>query len=540
MKSYYNYGNTGRKTVAILMAVIYMVIVAFVSKAGRADALPLFKGASVLGILTAVQFLLALLMVAIDYEIGGALALFVVSASTVVAVIPMIILHSLSPLPGVLNYAACAIAVFTIRNQIGHERQKAFVDELTGLGNRKSLIQYIEHLMNTRTPFYLVLLDLDHFKKLNDKMGHSQGDELLKDLAHRWSAIYPNSAVMGRLGGDEFVVIIKKRNFNDIELASQKYIKVVEKIANAPQSAYPTLTISTGIVEYPLFGDSADDLLKKADISVRKAQDAGRNLYMRYQEEFDEEVVHELNVESRIKDALDNDLFYMVYQPQFEAKTKKLRGFESLIRMSNVNGQAPVYPGDFIPVAEKTNLIIEIGEFVIKRVLNDFKEIVLRHPELVISVNISAKQLLDHGFVDMLQQALEEVKFNPKNLEIEITEYCMMDTADEALKVVNDIKAIGVNIAMDDFGTGYSSLSYLAKMPIDLLKIDKTLIDDMGDGEIVEAICSMSHALSCEVIAEGVEESEQLDILKSKSCNYIQGYIWSKPLEYQDAIKYIE
>ena len=540
MKSYYNYGNTGRKTVAILMAIIYMVIVAFVSKAGRADALPLFKGASVLGILTAIQFLLALLMVAIDYEIGGALALFVVSASTVVAVIPMIILHSLSPLPGVLNYAACAIAVFTIRNQIGHERQKAFVDELTGLGNRKSLIQYIEHLMNTRTPFYLVLLDLDHFKKLNDKMGHSQGDELLKDLAHRWSAIYPNSAVMGRLGGDEFVVIIKKRNFNDIELASQKYIKVVEKIANAPQSAYPTLTISTGIVEYPLFGDSADDLLKKADISVRKAQDAGRNLYMRYQEEFDEEVVHELNVESRIKDALDNDLFYMVYQPQFEANTKKLRGFESLIRMSNVNGQAPVYPGDFIPVAEKTNLIIEIGEFVIKRVLNDFKEIVLRHPELVISVNISAKQLLDHGFVDMLQQALEEVKFNPKNLEIEITEYCMMDTADDALKVVNDIKAIGVNIAMDDFGTGFSSLSYLAKMPIDLLKIDKTLIDDMGDGEIVEAICSMSHALSCEVIAEGVEESEQLDILKSKSCNYIQGYIWSKPLEYQDAIKYIE
>lgn len=539
MKAYYNYGNTTKKAVAIIMAVIYMILIVSVSRLGRLEVAPLFHGASVLGILTAIQFLIALLMVAIDYEIGGALAMTVVAISTAIAVIPMLIMHSLNPLPGALNNAACLVAVFTIRQQLGNERRKSFADDLTGIGNRKSLMQYINYLINTKTPFYLILLDLDHFKNLNDAMGHSNGDGLLKELAQKWSDIYPNSAVIGRLGGDEFLVVIKKKNCNDIEVPAKKYIEVVEKIAKAPHSICPTLTVSTGIVEYPEYGEEVDVLLKKVDVSVRKAQNAGRNLFMRYQDEFDQEVVHDRYVEKRIKEALDNDLFYMVYQPQFEAHTKKLRGYEALIRMKPGDDK-PIYPGDFIPVAEKTNLIIDIGEFVVKRVMTDFVDVIKKNPELVVSVNISAKQLLEVGFIDSLSAALKSTGYNPNNLEIEITEYCMMDTAEVALEVIDEIKSMGIKIAMDDFGTGFSSLSYLAKLPIDLLKIDKSLIDDMGSGEIIEAICSMSHALDCEVIAEGVEEETQLAILKGKSCNYIQGYIWSKPLDYEDAIKLVE
>lgn len=539
MKAYYNYGNTTRKAVAIVMAVLYMVLIASVSRLGRLEAAPLFHGASVLGILTALQFLIALLMVAIDYEIGGALAMTVVAISTIISIIPILIMNSLNPLPGVLNNIACLIAVFTIRQQIGNERRKSFADDLTGIGNRKRLMQYINYLINTKTPFYLILLDLDHFKNLNDAMGHSNGDGLLKELAQRWSDIYPNSAVIGRLGGDEFLVVIKKKNCNDIEVPVKQYIEVVEKIAKEPHSICPTLTVSTGIVEYPEYGEEVDVLLKKVDVSVRKAQNAGRNLFMRYQDEFDQEVVHDRYVEKRIKEALDNDLFYMVYQPQFEANTKTLRGFESLIRMKPGDDK-PIYPGDFIPVAEKTNLIIDIGEFVVKKVMTDFVDVIKKNPKLVVSVNISAKQLLEVGFIDSLKTALESTGYNPENLEIEITEYCMMDTAEVALEVISEIKSMGIKIAMDDFGTGFSSLSYLAKMPIDLLKIDKSLVDDMGSGEIIEAICSMSHALDCEVIAEGVEEESQLALLKEKSCNYIQGYIWSTPLDYEDAIKLVE
>jgi len=539
MGTSYNYAKTSKKVISILMAFVYVCLTLYISKIGRAEVQATFRGASLPGIITAVQFLLALLMVAVDYEIGGGLAIAVTSFSTLSSIIPLFATRSLNSLPGILNCCACLIAIISIRQRIATERRKSFTDDLTQIGNRKSIMHYMDFLMNTKTPFYLILLDLDHFKKLNDAMGHSRGDMLLKDLAKRWSEIYPTTSAIGRLGGDEFIVVMKKKNCTNIEVPVKKYIEVVEQIANAPHSHCPTLTVSTGIVEYPVFGESIDTLLQKADVSVRKAQKAGRNFFMTYREEYDKEVVHDNYVEKRIKNALDNDLFYMVYQPQFEAKTKKLRGFESLIRMKP-DGEDPIYPGEFIPIAEQTNLIIDIGEFVLNKVLSDFVDVVKEHPNLIISVNISAKQLFEAGFVDFLENTIENTGFSPSNLEIEITEYCMVETVEKTFEVIKSIKEMGIGIAMDDFGTGFSSLSNLAKMPIDLLKIDKTLVDDMGRGEIIEAICSMSHALKCEVIAEGVEKDYQLDVLKSKECNYIQGYIWSKPLKYEEALKIIE
>lgn len=540
MKSYYNYENSSRKVVVTIMAVIYMVIVAYVSKAGNQDAVPMFRGASLLGILTAVQFLIALLMVAIEFEVGGALAIAVTSISAIIALIPMLIMHIMAPLPGLLNNIACIIAIAIIRNRISTERKKSHIDDLTEIGNRKHMIQYTNHLIKHNNAFYLILLDLDHFKKLNDMLGHTNGDNLLKDLADKWSRIYSSTAVIGRLGGDEFLVVVRKRYCRDVEAFVQKYIDVVTEIAESPSSVCPGLTVSTGIVEYPAYGEDFDDLMRKADISVRHAQLAGRNMFMRYQDDFEKEVLREQYIESRIKSALDKELFYMVYQPQFETVTKKLRGFESLIRM-NADGDEAIYPGEFIPVAEKTNLIIDIGNFVLKRVMSEFVDIVKEHKDLIVSVNVSAKQLLSNGFIDTLKNTIDSTGFNPQNLEIEITEYCLMDTAEEARELVKAIKAMGIKIAMDDFGTGYSSLSYLSKLTIDLLKIDKSLIDDMSaTGEIVEAVCSMAHVLGCEVIAEGVEEELQLDVLREKNCNFIQGYIWSKPLSYEDAIAQIE
>ncbi len=220
------------------------------------------------------------------------------------------------------------------------------------------------------------------------------------------------------------------------------------------------LTASIGISNYP---DNGKDVVSKADLALVSAKNAGRNRYCVYNKDFGDEIVKQGNVEVRIVDALKNDKFYMVYQPQFNTKTKTVRGFEALIRM-DAGDDEPIYPGDFIPVAEKSDLILDIGKFVLSRVTADFSDVILEHPDIVVSINVSAKQLLSTLFIDQLKNALTKNFFPPENLEIEITEYCMLDATEDVIEVIKKVKDLGIKIAMDDFGTGYSSLSYLTKL----------------------------------------------------------------------------
>ena len=539
MKISLNYGNKTRKIIVVLLAILYMCMTIALPLIERNGGIMLFGSLPISGLITCIQFGLALLIALLDYELGGTL-------STVLIVVSLLA-TAMSFLNGraqanaflglVYGIISLLIVLFT-RSRIERERKSALTDDLTGISNRKHIIQYIEHLILKKTPFYIIYIDIDDFKLINETYGHEKGDEVIKILAKEWSKIDSRRTVLGRYGGDQFLAVMRQKDCLDVKSMAGFYADAVNRLIDDGDEFFPNVSVSIGIVEYPKHDSKAVELLRKADIAVNRATKLGRNQILEYDNEFEEQIVREQYIETRIKKALDEKLFYMVYQPQFVIGTKKLRGFESLIRMRAID-EDPLYPGDFIPVAEKSDLIIDIGEYVLKRVTSDFAPILSSDKDFVVSINISAKQMLSKDFVNVVRRALDDTGFNPRNLEIEITEYCLMDTTDSALKIINELKDMGIMIAMDDFGTGYSSLSYLTKLPIDLLKIDKSIVDEMGAGEIVGAICSMGHALSCEIIAEGVEEEEQLDILREKGCDLIQGYIWGKPMAYEDALELI-
>lgn len=537
MKINYNYGNNTRKMVVVLIAIIYVVISVSLSVLSRnGNSAMVYQGFSVQGVLSAIQLLLALSMVAIEYSIGGILALVCVIMAIFSALFSTYMTSSFVALPGIMTNIASIIAILIIRKRLKIEHSNSLTDELTGIGNRRYIVQYVEHLTRAKKSFYLMFFEIDNIKLINDIYGFVKVDNIIKKLVAEWDQINSSDIMLGRFSGAEFVAVIKKDKCDDLNAITEKFFDVTRSVADESISLRDTLSISMGVVECPTNDNRATNLLSKADLAVREAHKIGRNFCVAYKDSFEDELLREQYIESRIKRAISDKKFYMVYQPQFTTKGKKIRGFESLIRM-DASGQEALYPGDFIPVAEKTDLIINIGEYVLRRVCEDFSPVIKNHQDILVSVNISAKQLLSRNFIELVEKILKETDFNPGNLEIEITEYCVMDTAEEAISIVNQLKSMGIKLAMDDFGTGYSSLSYLSRLPLDLLKIDKSLIDDIRDGEIVQAICSMAHALSCEVIAEGVEEEGQIEVLKERGCDFIQGYIWSKPISYEAAIK---
>lgn len=260
-----------------------------------------------------------------------------------------------------------------------------------------------------------------------------------------------------------------------------------------------------------------------------------------FDKNMENESLRQMELERIIKESIDNDYFYLVYQPQYRLNDKHLRGFESLIRLKTPDGKF-VSPGEFIPVAEKTELILKIDDYVIRRALREMKEpIEASGCHSIVSINVSAKNIASPGFAEKVKTMIEEAQFPPQCFEIEITEYCLLRSLEVTIDNIQKLKNIGVQIALDDFGTGYTSLSYLAKLPVDLLKIDKSLIDDIElnnkSSEFANAVISMGHLMGCEVIAEGVETENQLSLLNSQDCDLVQGFVWSKPLEYSAAVK---
>lgn len=534
MRQRYNYGNRPRKYVVIFLAIIYILIFQSLRLMNVGGQVMLLGTVSLSGILTSVLVGIALIMVAIEYEIGGKVAIALLAISTLVNLMGIIFGHNYAAIPGVCYNIVGIIALFFIRHNILKERKNALIDELTGISNRRHIIQYMDHLILGKKPFYAVHIDIDHFKYINDVRGHEFGDEILKELVAKWNKIDTKNTAIGRLGGDEFLLIVQKSKCNSIDAFATKYIAAIREWIEEKEISSLLLTASAGISTYPEDGKKSADILRKADMATAKAKLQGRNRCVRYEESFEESVLKETYIEGRIRDALNNDKFYMVYQPQYKIDSKELRGFEALIRMDCTDDKF-LSPGDFIPVAEKSDLIVEIGEYVLKKTMVDFREIYAFRPDLTLSVNISAKQLISRDFVATVKKIIDETGFNPNNLEIEITEYCLVESADVAVIVINALKRYGIQIAMDDFGTGYSSLSYLSKLPIDLIKIDKSIVDTMEQGEIVKAIVSMGHALSCEIIAEGVEDENQIEILKDLNCDYVQGFLWGKPMKLKEA-----
>lgn len=421
-------------------------------------------------------------------------------------------------------------------------KKLAYYDTLTGLPNRvlfsDRLKQAITMADRDKRDTALLFLDLDHFKNVNDTIGHAYGDRLLKITADRIQSCLRGSDTVARLGGDEFVVILPLvTGAEDVSKVAAKILEALNKpVRFEEHDIYSSASI--GISVFPDDGTSVDELLKNADIALYQAKERGRNNFQFFSKEMNVQALTRQLLESSMRQAIARNEFYLVYQPQYDIGSRSVVGLEALLRWRHPQ-KGNIYPLHFIAIAEETGMIIPIGEWVLRTACCQAKAWHdAGHPWLRIAVNISARQFKQDSFADLVRSILEETGLPPRYLELELTESTIMERADRNIQALRELKNLGVTLAIDDFGTGYSSLSYLKHFPIDRLKIDRSFVRDLNtdgdDAAIAEAIIVMAHSLKLDVVAEGVELEEQLAFLHSRNCDTLQGYLMSHPLSVED------
>jgi diguanylate cyclase (GGDEF)-like protein len=380
----------------------------------------------------------------------------------------------------------------------------------------------------------ILFMDLDRFKVINDSLGHELGDVLLCQVAERLRAQSREGDTVARMGGDEFVVLLENReNRAQISACARRLVEQLGapyRLGNSDCN----VRLSIGISVFPSDGNDSQSLLKAADVAMYRAKDMGRDNYQYYLPSMNVHTVERLELESDLSRALERGEFLLYYQPKVEIATGLITGTEAFLRWKHPR-RGLVPPMDFISLAEETGLIVAIGEWVLATACAQNKRWQTQAlPTLGIAVNLSARQLADSTFLPKLRRIIHASRLDPSSLELEITESVVMSHGESAVAVLEKLKSIGVQIAIDDFGTGYSSLSYLKRFPIDTVKMDRSFIRDIpsdsGDIKIARAIIAMAHALKLKVVAEGVENAEQLKFLESHHCDAGQGYFLFRPL----------
>lgn len=462
--------------------------------------------------------------------------------------------HNIPSIPGIFTSMTTLIAILIIyqrnRNIESYQdkmQTQAITDALTGLPNRFACTEFVKSLMREGMPFALVSVDLNNFKSINDTMGQNAGNKVLLEVATRWktaaeTGLSGTNDFLSRLSGDGFAIVIQDyRSGDDLEKAVRYYQTVLEnRITVDDCDLY--ITGSFGYVEFPADAKDADALFSYADAAMYEVKRTNNsNRILRFTPEI-LKIERTIELERIIRTALENDTVFFNLQPQYDI-SHKLRGFEALARMKDEEGKI-VSPGEFIPVAEKVGLIDKLDGVVIRKAALFFGDLVRKSgADITLSVNASVRHLMKNDFLDELQATLAESGLPARQLEVEITESIMIDSAEKALQCISGIKKMGVKIAIDDFGTGYSSLSYLNKFPANLLKVDKSFIDKMNSSDsskqYVAAIISIGHIMGFDVIAEGIEEEAQLDTLREIGCDFIQGFFWGRPLPQEDAEKLV-
>ncbi|MCR5383912.1 MAG: EAL domain-containing protein [Saccharofermentans sp.] len=485
---------------------------------------------------------------------------YIVSMTILLMQFPMMIVNvflrnNLSAISGffsnIMIIGAISILYFSYRKVLQYQkniREQAVTDRLTGLPNRFACSELMADFHKRSERFALVSIDLNNFKSINDTMGHDSGDETLRETARRWKDL-ANSGKTGtvdfiaRKTGDEFLLIVSDYDsVSDIEKTIEAYKTELEKKFTIDNCDF-YMTACFGYTLYPEDTDIIDNLYLYADAvlhEIKKKGDGGRIL------RFTPDILNSertLEIERKIRTALSGDKIFFHLQPQYDMN-HKLRGFEALARMKDDDGSF-ISPVDFIPVAEKTGLVDRIDMRVFEQSL-DFLDKVSKETDtdVTLSVNVSVRHLMKNNFIEDIKKIIDSHDIAPGRIEIEITESIMIDSAEKALQRIDEIKAMGMKVAIDDFGTGYSSLSYLNNFPSDMLKIDKSFIDQMNlsdaSRQYVAMIISIGHILNLKVISEGVESPDQVAVLKSIGCDYVQGFVWGRPMAPEDAEKLVE
>jgi diguanylate cyclase (GGDEF)-like protein/PAS domain S-box-containing protein len=413
----------------------------------------------------------------------------------------------------------------------------AYYDDLTGLPNRRKFNKDLSEKMSSlkegnEAELSVIFLDLDRFKYINDTKGHTFGDFVLKTVVRLMAGQLCSKARMYRLGGDEFTIIFESSSYREIQHQANRLLTLFKSpLLFADEEFF--LSLSIGISVYPFHGDNIEMLVKNADVAMYRAKDIGGNRVEYYSNDLSEDIQKEMSLENELRKGIDREEFSLVYQPKINLNTKQISGLEALIRWHHPD-IGLISPAEFIPLAEKTGLIIPISEFVIRTVSQHILEwIEAGLPLLRVAINISPILFAEHNLANTISQVFSQSNITPSNLELEITESAMVDPI-LAHQTLSQLKALGLHISIDDFGTGYSSLSHLKRFPIDTLKIDCSFIREIGKSEeddaLVKTIIDIAHNLKLNVVAEGIETREQLNFLSKHQCSEGQGYLFYTPM----------
>ncbi len=454
-------------------------------------------------------------------------------------------LQNISPihdeLGNIINFVSVSEDISQIKEHDKEMEKMAYYDPLTNLGNRRNFRRSLEHHLSSpqsKGHNALLLLDLDHFKQINDTMGHEAGDALLNTIAGRLNFCTSETSSVFRLGGDEFTIIFHScRDRKHIIERTKDVLSLLSQPAQIGTNEI-SITVSIGIALIGTDSLDSSDLLRKADLAMYYAKRKGRNTFAFYAEQMDYEAQRALNMAHDLRNALEEHQLSLVYQPQIDTQSGKITAIEALLRWNHpIHGNIP--PSEFIPHAEETGQIIPIGHWVMREACKAAKILQDKNlPPLKVCVNLSAKQFDNPKLIDHIEDALNSSGLDAQWLELEITESMLMTDMEAGIQVLQRIKTMGISLAIDDFGTGYSSLNYLKKMPVDLLKIDRSFLqevpNDPDNMAITSTIIAMTKQLGMRVVAEGVESQEQMQFLNDNHCNMLQGFLIAKPDSFEN------
>ncbi len=546
-------------SVYVILLVAYLITNVIVSLASRSTAqIPFFGGtipfSSFAGVFSAISEICVIFMTFYFGKMGyvTAMTLLIIQFPSVLAV--TFTQHNRTSLPGVFVnlVSVIAVSIIYVNNKRMEEYQKtlryrAVTDMLTGLPNRFACSELLKALVKKGDKFAAVSIDINSFKGINDTMGFETGNAVLCEIASRWKTI-ADTGLSGtldfitRVSGDEFLLVIRNYTSDeDIQRTIRQYESVLHNRLTIDNCDL-YITASFGYAEFPADAATRDSVISYADTAMHEVKRTNSsNHIVRFTPDM-LKTQRTIEIEGKIREALEKETVFFNLQPQFNMD-HKLRGFEALARMKDADGES-ISPGEFIPIAEKVGLVDKVDGMVFRKAAMFFGKL-LRDTgaDILLSVNVSVRHLLKNDFLDEIQSVLQISGVPAERLEVEITESIMIDSVDKALQCIDELRKIGVKIAIDDFGTGYSSLSYLNKFPANLLKIDKSFIDKMNEDEsskqYVSAIISIGHIMNFDVISEGVEETAQVETLREIGCDYIQGFIWGRPLPQEEAEKLV-
>lgn len=428
-------------------------------------------------------------------------------------------------------------------------RYLARIDALTKVPNRMQfqhlLQRAIARARRSNQPLCLLYIDIDHFKDINDTFGHLAGDATLETVAERLTAVLPEGSIIGRLAGDEFAVVVPGVSSSgpDRDASGTLARSLLDRLADPffVQGHEVFMTASMGIAFYPKDAPNVIDLIRNADAALYSAKKTGGNMFKYYKPAMNEAAVERLMTKSRLKRAFERDELLVHYQPKYNIETGEVFGAEALVRWE-LPDRGIILPADFIPIAEESSLIIDIGEWVLDKVCEDFRlwQRSASAPGRV-SVNLSLKQLRQRNFINRIGAILRGHELSPTSLELEITETTLMEDPERTIRLLDQLYGLGLHLAIDDFGTGYSSLSALQQFPISTLKIDKSFVSEVAtnpdDATLVGTIVQMGRNLNMDVVAEGVENEQQLNVLQRLGCMYVQGLLFGDPMSAENYLE---